>query len=475
MEDGIIPVKLIDFEVNGKIYKLLDSQLEDFPLRDAYLSVLWRNFKTGQMNVEVNKTGAVIVKARDSNGHNFKNFPLIAKVYANPQISLFELLEVDSFLKLVEKVKSRYPIVQKKLRENSTMPQYDNLSVEHYYSIKEHQTYSWLERSNYEKLREEFKFYGIDELPSLNPGSGCESLNPAELLERFEEEFFYEMSGMQVDMKNYHGMFYANTTLQEPKETQMCRQFLYNIKGMNGVISGSLVLKSILQEPWNSSDIDVYVTEENLHNFICKNAYSLKRFSVNMKLIRDNASSYLADHMMSSSTTIITTELKEIQRKLGAGTLSYMGNLFIDMKNSSGENIEEAILIKVREELMIDIVELFNGENGKMLSKRESVCAYDELNGVSYVIRFTFLNRKVDLVVCKCHVPFVISNFDFAFNKVYYDGYSVNCLDWEAVSTKVCVNDYCSVGPGGQNDIERYVYNISRIKKYFKRGFLVLL
>lgn len=471
------PKVLVAFKINDEIVTLTESQLKNFPVQDAYLNVLWRNLKTSQFNVETTDKGEIIVKAVSGDGRPFKNFSLVARLYQDPSLPLFNLLQVNSFLRLVENVKSHYPIVQKKLQPNSTMPQYDSINIEHENIIKQHPTYKWLKRLGYEKLREEFKFYGIDDLPNLNPGSNCESLNPVKLLERFEEYFFHEMSGMQLTMKDYHETFYGNTTLQEPSDTRECRQFLDNVKAMGGAISGSLVLKTVLEEAWETSDIDIYVSEENLHNFICKNVYQLKRFSGRGRVARDDASSYVTDHVMSARTTIITTELKAIQRRLRGGPPSYFEDLFATIANSPDEDmdsIEAKILMKVREEMMKDIVELFNGKDAKILSKRESIKAYNELNGVSYVIRFKFQGRKVDLVVTKCHVPFVIDNFDFAFNKVYYDGYAVNCMDWEAVSTKVCINNYCWQSRQ-QNDIEKYVYNIERIRKYFQRGFVVLL
>jgi hypothetical protein len=243
---------------------------------------------------------------------------------------------------------------------------------------------------------------------------------------------------------------------------------------MGGVISGSSVLKSVLQEDWNSTDIDVYVTEENLRSFLTRNTWRFDNYA-RTGIFRDPIS-YLAEYVSRSDTNIIHDHLKDLLHKSNSGETPYLLSLYNALKatGNTDKDIEVEILKTVRNEMKTTVVKLLGGKDSELIPKENAVKNYHELSGIVYVIRFTFCDKKVDLVVCRCTVPFVIDNFDFGFNKVYYDGYSINCLDWEAVSTKIATNDYCR-DLNTYNEIERYVYNISRIRKYFNRGYLVLL
>jgi hypothetical protein len=444
---------LVSFEVNGETYTLTESQLENFPCQDAYLNVLWRNLKTGQLNVETTIKGEIIVKALDNGGHAFKNFALVARVYQDPTITLCQLLQVDTFLRLVEQVKSHYPATKKQVNPELLIAQYDSVNAEHYYTIEQHPSYQWIGRLGYEKLRQEFKFYGIDELPTLNPGSTHDEINPAELKDRFEKDFG------------------ADAYLQGDSTGAKFRNFLDVLRGMGGVISGSSVLKSVLQEAWESTDVDIYVTEDSLKAYVLGHH---GRCYLNYGNIKQ--SSYLNDYETHSSTPIIRNHLRDLLHFKPEGKPSYLLGIYKGLKarGQSPQKIENCLEITIRTEIMYAVVKLLGGDHPELLSKSEVTANYNELSGIDYVIRFSFCDKRVDLVVCKCTVPFVIDNFDFGFNKVYYDGYSVNCLDWEAVSTKVTTNNYCR-DLNAHNDIERYVYNIARIRKYFRRGYLVLL
>lgn len=462
---------LINFNVNGETFTLTENQLENFPCQDAYLNVLWRNLKTGQMNVETTTNGAIIIKALDTGGHSFKNFSLVARVYQDPTLSLFELLQVDSFLRVVEQVKSHYPSIRKQVNPELLVPQYDNVSAEHHYMIQQHPTYKWIERLGYEKLREEFKFYGIDDLPTLNPGSSHDNINPAGLKAAFERDFPKNIYNQPATLEEYEYYLDRGRSHPECHPNGEIPCFLESLRGMGGVISGSSVLKSVLQEQWDSSDLDVYVTENNLRHYVLRSQWKYDRHYV-----PSTRSSYLKDYETSSATPIIRNHLRDLLQEFPSGDPSYL-LLRYRQKLANGISpkvIERELETSIRTEMMHALVKLLGGRNPELLSKTEVTANYHELSGISYVIRFNFCDKKVDLVVCKCTVPFVIDNFDFGFNKVYYDGYSINCLDWEAVSTKIATNDYCR-DLNTYNEIERYVYNISRIRKYFRRGYLVLL
>ena len=91
---------------------------------------------------------------------------------------------------------------------------------------------------------------------------------------------------------------------------------------------------------------------------------------------------------------------------------------------------------------------------------------------ISCSINFRINDININLVMVNCAIPSLIAQFDFKFNRVYYDLYSVYAFDWDAIRNRQSIHDcyrvryYCSRG-------DKYFANIDRVKKYIEREFIV--
>ena len=98
---------------------------------------------------------------------------------------------------------------------------------------------------------------------------------------------------------------------------------------------------------------------------------------------------------------------------------------------------------------------------------------YVQCEGILYVIKFKYENLNVDLIVLTRTPQYFIKNFDFAFNKIYYDGYFVNAFDWTSILSKRCKNDNLRLTHN--TNLEKYAHNLVRIEKYWKRGYFITI
>lgn len=81
--------------------------------------------------------------------------------------------------------------------------------------------------------------------------------------------------------------------------------------------------------------------------------------------------------------------------------------------------------------------------------------------------------RNLDFIITRSTPKYLIRNFDFDFNKIFYDGDFVNAYNWIAIHNKSAYNnDFRSKSP---YEIVNYITHIKRITKYAKRGFSILM
>lgn len=202
--------------------------------------------------------------------------------------------------------------------------------------------------------------------------------------------------------------------------------FFRKIETLDACISGSLVLESITNDSWNSSDIDIYINELSLYR--CLNY----------------CDSYNARGLLSKYNKM------SVRRQINDSDLII--NLFTKFMSE------------------------FNITNIEFCTYDNSEDPYDNGYGIQmnlcYVIKFKINNLKFDLVVVSCTPRFFINQFDFTFNSVFYDGYCVYVARIESIEQRQSFN-YFARNRYNISEERKYIYNIGRILKYLHRGFMV--
>lgn len=105
-------------------------------------------------------------------------------------------------------------------------------------------------------------------------------------------------------------------------------------------------------------------------------------------------------------------------------------------------------------------------ENVKSFSDNSTIYTHCEK-----LLKTTRGDLSMNFFLLKCTPKLFIDSFDFAFNSVYYDGFTVNIMDIDSVKTRRCMNEMNTSG----TDDEKFKKNWNRIKKYMERGFVILL
>lgn len=483
----------ISFLVNHKQFSIEYNKIINFPLKDAYLNVLVRNANDGSLLVEKDKNGAIIIS------NEYSDFELMVKIYNNPKITLFYLLEVDSFLQLIERIKPLYPKpIVDPLKGYLT---FNPIKPEHLNEIISHPSYRWMQYKEFKTLMKEFSFYGVYSLFISNY-----EIDPCNLKRKVKytlKELFQITQNAAIIQ--YHPGMILLPSIDSPGSKYSKTKyytFIDKIKRMDAVISGSTILKSVLEMEWPTKDLDIYLTESNLFEFIRKYFFSelhrrnmitmtdqsknfpyLEEFATGKKTIED----FLIT--LGDKNNFIRTKITEIAQQIKTekqpllsdypGLHQKISHLIRHQHyplNDSGveKMLNEFASERIKSEIKLEMAKflecIFEGTEMKLIDKTDSRC-YNELTGISHVIQMKINNVQVEFIICKCTVPFVIDNFDFGFNKIYYDGYSVNCLDWKAVLNRTAPNNYTA----RRQKIESYVYHIERIRKYFDRGFFITI
>ncbi len=489
------------FSINGKPFTIAQSHIENFPIKEAYLNVLVKKASSidPSMHVQKDATGAIIVKCQDKSGLPFENFHLIQAIYANPTIKLVELFQVESFLKLVEAVNSRQP-PPTSIRDHPPERRlvYAAVSPRDIADIMQHPTFTQMTERGYKAFFREVRFYGIESLFTANDHVELDLYNLTKTVERDLENMFCG------DILKLYGNFHKCPTMNAGEEcvdhinclrkefimhsvfdvaSQDFKIFMSHIKSMNGVISGSAVLASVLDAPWKSTvkDIDIYIPEENLIKYLSQRFLSLFHGIP----VNPVPSFPLLKELSSRSLSYREVLCELVDPNAGLWSERSRLHTLIGPKAERSQKRQEctkSFLLNLRAEMVEFLKIVFKAETATPVSKDDLEGSYNSHNGILYVIRMSIKGALVDLVVTKCTTPYVLSMFDFNFNKIYYDGYSVNCLDWKSVLTKytsnfkdIFIKEEKFSSTDHVRGIHQYVYNIERIKKYFKRGFFVTI
>jgi|SRR5579885_217068 len=222
----------IKFLVNDWKYKIPLEHIRNFPIKTALINQLTEKYLDGSFGIEISPENEIIIKLPKSqeeldsldqnNCSKFtchrNNFKKVVKIYENPKITLFELLELENLCTLLKDYSE--DIENEKLKDDL------ETSLE----------YNFIRKSNYDNFMQELDFYGI---PSLFQSSSLRNeIDHQSMVERFHE--------------NLENLF--------PSEVAS-RNFFSQILALGGTFSGSFLLQAILKENWKDKpkDLDVYV------------------------------------------------------------------------------------------------------------------------------------------------------------------------------------------------------------------------
>ena len=361
--------------------------------------------------------------------------------------------------------------------------------------ICNHPVGKYLIDTRYKSLMREFRFYGIEELFTSRENELDVNAMSKNVKYRLKSMFVGDEPLCKpnecLDVQNCG----ASTQWTCPNYEKIVREriacyytFMDVIKAMGGAISGSSVLSAVLKTDWKIKDIDVYVTESNLLDYVLSNLHQIDLPHLYSKSLKKLG---MSDELpiLRSFSRLTSSQAGRIIGSLNPE--SYMqktyGNKFFE---TSKLEVKDEIENRFARDLQLELVQalkfFFQAETIEIVSKDDLDGAYSSHNGIKYVLRIIIGKNVnpglvIDFIVTRCTIPFVLDVFDFDFNKIYYDGHSVNCLDWKAVVSKYSSNykDIGMIKEVGRWDltygIHTYVNNIARIRKYFDRGFIVTI
>lgn len=448
---------MLKFLVNDKVHELPVEQLNDFPLKDSLLNMLYTKSLSASIGVKVvtenkdpQKIGAIVIDLP------CKHFDKVLRIYAKPTITLHELLGLD----FISEIKADHDALMATIESHHWTDQnlIDIQFMAH--RLLSYDGYNLLILENFKALKHELKFFGVYRL--LEPKSKQQlksGFDAREVIDRLVESLPTLFTNIQPS-KPFNGR-----GLSPLKPDQLMKEFLHTIKAVGGYMSGSFVLKHVLDENWECNDIDIYVNETSLKGMIINNQIGLTERAT----ILTSYNSILRDYftiMDARSKDINSSDKTRSQEIKYAVALSLLiskvfqgkvekfytrSGLLIDSTGKDGDE-SEATLAKVTD--------------GSYCSKHHAISA-----AISAIVKLDIHGLKVDLVLVETTVPYFIDRyFDFGFNKVFYDGYNITCLDWRAVLNKRCQNHFDK--PVGSREID-FLTNISRIHKYLQRGFTI--
>jgi hypothetical protein len=248
---------------------------------------------------------------------------------------------------------------------------------------------------------------------------------PGELFEAYIEDLKYHglVSSIKVDKSKYSDIFTFKIILQNKLTLLgLNKSFLNAVRDLGGIISGSFILKTYLNEDWTSNDVDIYV---NLYDFSRMIAYSERK---NRKTVDEKESERLI--------------------KLNLGSEDYEKTDII---------LVSKFLSTIFHESKISDVKVNNTEYRHNYVKKDIKIV---MNGVN-----------IDLVLCDRSPLRAIELFDFDFNKIYFDGTSLGACNWNSIHNRISGNN--PFNHAGDNS-DLFFQNMRRIEKYVERGFVIL-
>lgn len=202
-------------------------------------------------------------------------------------------------------------------------------------------------------------------------------------------------------------------------------QYMNDFLRHNNVhISGSYPLSYLMDTKWNS-DVDMYMKYSDLDALLLRHDILIKRKSESNLCMIGRYSDY--EYI----------SCKGLQRILS-------------------KELEQSI----------DCVEVTD--------KHEFDNGYGMVRGLIFCIRFKMNDIKFDLVITRYNPKDSISLFDFDFNKIYYDGYTLSSLSWGSIAKMQSINRYASDRYSPSEEC-KFKENINRIRKYIERGFILFI
>jgi hypothetical protein len=416
---------VIPFKVMGERYDIPLFSIRNFPLKDALLNKLTEKylngFCTGQnVNIVLSPQGEIVIESfkpieelKALNEHNnlskksvvLSNFDKIVKIYINPSITLFELLELQA---VVYKAQASILANNPKLLEKS--PQYN-----------------FIRKSNYKNFLQELDFYGVASL--FHSDLIKNGIDQDIMIKRFKKNL----------AKRFGSISYS-------------RIFIQSILSLGGVFSGSLLLQAITGEDWKSyfpRDLDIYVNEYTLKGMLEQNKkHPHKRYHKHELFVQG-------------------------AKTIEEGVIKHNGNVRIDISKAVDivDTFEDANKIAMRKNIAEHICEYIDAKKVTITEDdTEKHKEYSYTSNILYVIKFEMMGGfKVDMIVLCCTVPYQLDmDFDFDFCKVYFDGYALHALNWNAVCNKRSIDRSLTMREC------TYASRIDRIEKYFRRGFVVM-
>lgn len=381
--------ELIRFYVNDNFYTISEELIESFPIANNYLYVLLTKYKNKSIGIEVNSDAIVINLPEDAQ----IDFKLIIDIYSNPKKTLYEHLQIESLFTYIKKLESRSSGYELKIN-----PQYISIRKE-----------------NFKMMFKALKFFGIEELFY----SKQIDFVPEDIIKRINDNL------LQTTYKVYSGGYlYVD-------------KFSDAMKNLGLLMSGSFLLKNVLNEYWESNDIDFYVNEGALLNRL---QYIVNKYDYKLREICPTLIKY---------------------------------NWQFPTENIKDNNKLKKIHNNIFEEITSIITTLFGGEKKLIYEPEENMDGgYDINNGLKYVIKFSWFGMNIDVCVLSFTPQYFIGSFDFDFNKAYYDGYTIHHMKLKSLLTRTSTNNY-HISGYDSHSVKFYDHS-KRIEKYWFRGFYII-
>ena len=280
--------------------------------------------------------------------------------------------------------------------------------------LESNENFLFLSENNYNFFLEELAFYGVENLTQFCVFSEIE---PDKFIHRIKRNIcrYFNIDNVK------------------------CKEFLWRMKSLGGYISGSFILKSIYKHDWENNDIDIYF---NVHQMIgmadqiCKDIKTYKK----------------------------SCESSEFRRMDYSKMCKYN---HIDWENLIASVFSSVLIINPNQIEVIDMKRSYKGRN----EDAEIDSGYGMCKELCKIIKLQMWGKKVDFCLLDCTPQYFISNFDFKFNEIYYDGHGINSFHWDSFMKKNSVNNYAR--DRFTSHIYKYLLNIKRIEKYFRRGFVI--
>ena len=432
---------VIPFKVSGRSYTIPFQQIQDFPLKDALVNKLVEKYLDKTFPVTLSGQGEIIIELPKSsdeldqlNLNNTSkvsctrhNFEKVVRIYANPKITMFELLDLECMITNARAVDENRRINQSPEDIFDGNPQFN-----------------FLRKSNYENFMEELAFYGVDSLfrsPLAEKG-----VDPEDIIRAFEKNlephFNKPHRSLRVMLPPASGEFQVKV-------------FITQILALGGIFSGSSILQAALGEDWDEykpNDLDVYVNESMLRGMLPLSNHGFKKYQP-LEHQATRVETEIANNMKSEGKSE-----QEVKNAIGVP----VSRIYRVMEEFEQQN--EEILRKH----LADWVCLVLGAESAIVTRPEQTEQYQYSTDIRYVIKIVMgSGLKIDFVVLRSTIPYHIDHsFDLEFCKIYYDGYSLHAINWESVINK------CSLDR--QREQLSYVSRINRYEKYLRRGFVVM-